>query len=182
MHVSHVCSEKSSLEATRGLDTKSVAFVCIIDFTRSISMTNKPFQSSNRRQLIAVAFVLASSSALASEPDQADANIRLTIVPEYYAVGSAHFNDLDAVQAWLHANGSRVEAIDRCASTGEAQLLAAIGMLVPPPGEVLELRTLPSTAPDCVRDREGTEDGGIIGFPGAEDYAATDEFGRSVIP
>ena len=145
-------------------------------------MPNKPSQPSNRRHLVAVAFVLASSNALASEPDQADANIRLTIVPEYYAVGSARFNDLDAVHAWLHANGSRVGAIDRCASTGEAQLLAAIGMLVPPPGEALELRTLPPTAPDCVHDREGSEDDGIIGFPSPEDYAATDEFGRSVIP
>src|SRR5712691_2185315 len=71
--------------------------------SRSISMPTKPFHRSSPRRWIALAFVLASSDLLASELDPVDANLRLTIVPEYYAVGSARFNDLAAVDAWLLA-------------------------------------------------------------------------------
>jgi hypothetical protein len=130
--------------------------------------------------LVALAFVLASSNILASELEPV--NFRLTIVPEYYAVGSARFNDLAAVDAWLLANGGRVKAIDRCGSTAEAQLLAAVGRLYPPPGQVLELRTLPPTAPDCVHDGAASSDGGFVGFLKAEDYTVTDQLGRSMIP
>jgi hypothetical protein len=145
-------------------------------------MPTKPFHRSSPRRWIALAFVLASSDLLASELDPVDANLRLTIVPEYYAVGSARFNDLAAVDAWLLAKGGRVKAIDRCASTDEAQLLAAVRRLYPPPGQVLELRTLPSNAPDCVHDGAASNDAGFVGFLKAEDYTATDEFGRSMVP
>jgi hypothetical protein len=141
-----------------------------------------PFHLSNRRCLVGLAFVLAASNNLASELDRAGPNLRLTIVPEYYVVGTARFNNVASVQAWLLFKRSRVWAIDRCESTAEPRLLAAVERLYPPPGEVLELRTLPAAARDCTRDWTAPNRGEVAGFLREEDYMATDEMGRSLIP
>jgi hypothetical protein len=141
-----------------------------------------PFHLSNRRRLVGLAFVLAASNSLASELDRADPNLRLTIVPEYYVVGNARFKNVASVQAWLLLKRSRVGAIDRCESTTEPRLLAAVERLYPPPGEVLELRTLSPAAPDCTRDWTVPNSGEVSGFLREEDYMATDEMGRSLIP
>jgi hypothetical protein len=78
----------------------------------------------------------------------------------------------------LLASG-RGAAIDRCASSGEAQLLAAVGRLYPAPGQVLELRTLPPDSRECLREGAASHD---VGFLETEEYLKTDEFGRGMIP
>lgn len=141
-----------------------------------------PFHRSRCCGLVGLAFVFVMSSTLASEPDRVDENLRLTIAPEYYVVGTARFNNVASVQAWLAYKRSRVGAIDRCASTAEPRLLAAVERLYPRPGEVLELRSLPPAAPDCTRDAAASNGGEVKGFLREEDYFATDESGRSLIP
>jgi hypothetical protein len=182
MQISHGCNEKSSLEATRGRHSKSLALHNTTEPFRSIAMLITPFHLSNRGCLVGLAFVLAASNSLASELDRAGPNLRLTIVPEYYVVGNARFNNVASVETWLLFKRSRVGAIDRCESTTEPRLLAAVERLYPPPGEVLELRTLPAAARDCTRDWTAPNSGEVAGFLREEDYLATDEMGRSLIP
>ena len=141
-----------------------------------------PFHRSRCCGLVGLAFVFSMRSTLAAEPDRTDANLRLTIAPEYYVVGTARFNNVASVQAWLVYKRTRVGAIDRCASTAEPRLLSALERLYPRPGEVLELRSLPPDAPDCTRDAAASNGGGVKGFLREEDYFATDESGHSLIP
>jgi hypothetical protein len=141
-----------------------------------------PIHRSRCHGLVGLAFVLATTSTLASEPDRVDENLRLTIAPEYYVVDTARFKNVASVQAWLLYKRSRVGAIDRCASTAEPRLLAAVERLYPRPGEVLELRSLPPAAPGCTRDWAVSNSGEVNGFLREEDYFETDESGRSLIP
>ena len=141
-----------------------------------------PLHLSHRRCLVSLVFVFAASNNLASELDRAGPNLKLTIVPEYYVVGTARFDNVASVQAWLLFKRSRVGAIDRCESTTEPRLLAAVERLYPPPGDVLELRTLPAAARDCTRDWAASNSGEVAGFLREEEYMATDEIGRSLIP
>jgi hypothetical protein len=145
-------------------------------------MLSVPFHRLTRHRLIGLAFAMAACTTLASESDRVGQSVGLTIAPDYYAVGTARFDNVPSVKAWLTFKRSRVGAIYRCASTPEPRLLAAVERLYPPPGEVLELRTLPLAAPDCTRDWAESNRGEVDGFLKDEDYLATDEFGRSLIP
>jgi len=141
-----------------------------------------PFHRSRCHGLLGLAFVLATSNTLASEADRVDDSVRLIVAPEYYVVGTARFKNVASVQAWLLYKRSRVGAIDRCASTAGPRLLAAVERLYPPSGEALELRSLPSAAPDCTRDWAASNGDDVNGSLREEDYFVTDESGRSLIP
>jgi len=145
-------------------------------------MATPSFQRTSRRAMSALAFVFTSSNVVAADVGAADSTLRLTVASTYYALGSTRFNDLAAMDAWLLANRGRVGTIERCDSSGEPQILAAVGRLYPAPGQVLELRTLPSSAPDCMADGSAAKDATFVGFLRSEDYTATDEYGRSMIP
>ena len=126
--------------------------------------------------------LIAASVARAAEPISTASEAHLTMVGGHYAVANTQFNDLAGVDAWLRTRNVRVVAIDRCVSTNATQLLAAVERFYPLTVGVLEIRTLPAEATQCTHDAAPTTKSGWVGFIREEDYKATDESGRSMIP
>ena len=126
--------------------------------------------------------LIAASTTRAAELASNASEVHLTMVGGHYAVANAQFNDLAGVDAWLGTRNVRVVAIDRCASTNAPQLLAAVERFYPLTAGVLEVRTLPAEATQCAYDAAPSTKSGWVGLMREEDYKATDESGRSMIP
>jgi len=126
---------------------------------------------------LGVACVCTTPSA---QPAPDGSALRLTMLSTQYVVGAARFDDLAGVDAWLRTRDARVVAIDRCEAAATPQLLAAVQRFYPQQGSALEIRALPPGAAAC-------KDAGIaslafVAILRHEDYTATDERGRSIMP
>ena len=132
------------------------------------------------RCLIGAIAVLAATGTQAAEPAASSSDVRVTLVANHYAIGSAQFSDIAGVESWLRARDGRVVAIERCASAGTPQLVAAVARLDSYTRDSVQVLKLQSGAPGCAAPAPAI--GSFVGFLRAEDYTVTDAEGRSAIP
>jgi hypothetical protein len=132
------------------------------------------------RHLVAALLAIAAHGPALAQPAGPEP-VRLTLLGDRYVVGAARFDDLPAVASWVSARGGRVAAIDACSTATTRMLLAAVERFAPAGGQAIEVRALPTAAPDCTPGADGLARRATPAIPNDE-YAATDAAGRSVIP
>ncbi len=126
------------------------------------------------RSTLAAALVVLPLAAFAADNLPPDA-LGVKVFPDRYVVAGKQFADLASLEAWAKPIMVKTVWIDSCSPASGKQVLAAVERFQTSYTDAIQVRSLSPRDAGCA-----TAD--MVGRNPGNDYFATDEQGRSLIP